>query len=135
MSLDFYRRITGGMSVALLIALLAGCTKEEMPKTYVVQGKVVLPNGKPFPGGAITFRPVADQELQAYGEILDDGTFTLHTLGHTSGGRAQNLKGTIEGEFKVQIEPAPGKGRPFWLTKTYRIDPTEKNEITIVVEK
>jgi hypothetical protein len=86
-------------------------------------------------GGAILFRPPANHELQAYGEIAEDGTFTLHTLGHTKSGHAQKLEGTIEGEFQVQIEPPMGKGRPFWLTKTYRIEPNEKNEITVVVEK
>jgi hypothetical protein len=113
--------------------LASGCAQEALPETYVVQGKVVGKDGRPFAGGAITFRPVANQEFQAYGEIAEDGAFTLHTLGHTSDGRARNLQGTIEGEFKVQIEPSDG--RPFWLSKTYRIDPKDKNEITVVVEK
>lgn len=107
-----------------------------MPKTFVVHGKVIGKDGQPYTtGGSIMFRPVSNQELQAYGELAEKGTFTLHTLGHTKSGRAENLKGAIEGEFKVLIEPPMGKGRPFWLNKTYRIEPNEQNEITVVVEK
>ena len=119
--LRFRRVLAGWTSLVAVVLLASGCAKDEMPKTYVVRGKVVRSDGQPFAGGAITFRPVADQELQAYGEIAADGTFTLHTLGHTKDGRAKNLKGTIEGEFRVQIEPP--SGRPFWLSKTYRIAP------------
>lgn len=116
--------------------LASGCAKDEMPKTYAVHGKVVKKDGQPFTvGGAIMFRPVSNQELQAYGELFEDGTFTLHTLGHTKSGHARNLEGTIEGECKVLIEPPMGKGRPFWLSKTYRIEPNEKNEITVVIDK
>ena len=123
-------------SLAAVMLWASGCAKEEMPKTYVVHGKVVRKDGQPFTGGgAITFRPVSNQELQAYGEIAEDGTFTLHTVGHTQSGHARNLQGTIAGEFQVQIEPPMGKGWAFWLSKTYRIEPNEKNEITVVVDK
>lgn len=132
------RRLRAARTSLVVVVLLAsGCAKmEEMPKTFVVQGKVVRKDGKPFTGGgAIMFRPLSNHELQAYGEIAENGTFTLHTLGHTKDGHARRLDGTIEGEFQVQIEPPMGKGRPFWLSKSYRIEPNEKNEITVVVDK
>ncbi len=107
-----------------------------MPKTYPVRGKLVTKEGKPFTGGVgIMFRPIGNHELQAYGEVAEDGTFTLHTLGHTKNARPKKLDGGIEGEFQIQIEPPMGKGRPFWLSKTYRIEPNAQNEFTIVVEK
>src|SRR5262245_34272948 len=135
-----FRRLPACRTSLVAVVLLAsGCAQkkvEEMPKAHAVQGKVVGIDGQPFTGGgAIMFRPVSNQELQAYGEIAEDGTFTLHTLGHTARGHAKNFEGTIEGEFKVLIEPPMGKGRPFWLSKTYRIKPNEKNEITVVVEE
>src|SRR5262245_3509574 len=103
------RVIAWWMSLVVVSLLASGCAKEEMPKTYPVHGKVVGKDGQPFKGGgAITFRPVSNQELQAYGEIFEDGTFTLHTLGHTKNARARNLQGSIEGEFKVLIEPPMG---------------------------
>ena len=96
-----------GLGLVLLLA--AGCGKEEMPKTYEVKGKVVLRNGKPFPGGEIVFTSVKDRELRGYGIIAKDGTFTLGTIGHTSRGRSQLLAGAVEGEFHVNIRPG-GRG-------------------------
>lgn len=124
-------------ALGAVVLTTAGCAKEdEMPKTYAVHGKLITKDGKPYTGGVgIMFRPVNNHELQAYGEIADDGSFSLHTLGHTKSARAKKLDGGIEGEFQVQIEPPMGKGRAFWLSKTYRIEPNEKNEFTIVVDK
>jgi hypothetical protein len=107
-----------------------------MPTTYAVKGRVVTKDGKPYTDGAgIMFRPVSDQELQAYGAIAPDGTFTLNTLGRTKTGRSMKLKGTIDGECKVNIEPVASKGNPFWLSKTYRIEPNDNNEIIVQLEK
>jgi len=131
----------------LVLALLwaSGCAREEMPKTYAVQGKVVLKNGKPLPGGGIVFTSVADPELRGYGEIAQDGTFTLGTIGHTSKGRSQLLQGAVEGEFYVNIRPKAGSGNTiappvaagkaaFTLRKTYKVEAKENNDITVVVE-
>jgi len=116
-----------------------------MPKTYAVKGKVVQKNGKPFPGGQITFTSVANPELRGYGEIAKDGMFTLDTIGHTSKGRSQLLKGAVEGDFYVNIRPGVGGGdnstppvfagkAAFTLKKTYKVEAKENNEITVVVE-
>jgi hypothetical protein len=116
-----------------------------MPKTYPVKGKVVQKNGKPFPGGQITFTSVADPELRGYGEIAKDGTFTLGTIGHTSKGRSKLLTGAVEGDFYVNIRPGAGGGdtttppvfagkAAFTLKKTYKVEAKEDNEITVVVE-
>ncbi len=120
-----------------LLLLVSGCGKdEELPQTYAVKGKVVTKDGKPYRDGAgIMFRPVDNHELQAYGAIAPDGTFVLHTLGRTKTGRSKKLGGSVEGECKVNIEPVAAKGMPFWLTKSYRIEPNENNEIVVELEK
>ena len=141
-----FRRASVPLTWLGLVLLLApGCAKEEMPKTYAVKGKVVLKNGKPLPGGDIVFTSVADAELRGYGAIEKDGTFTLGTIGHTSKGRSQLLKGAVEGDFYVNIRPGVGGGdnstppvfagkAAFTLKKTYKIEAKENNEITVVVE-
>jgi hypothetical protein len=130
-----------------ILALVPGCeSREEMPKTYTVNGKVVLKNGKPLRGGFITFTSVASDEQRAYGNIAEDGTFTLDTVALTSRARSEKLAGAVEGDFKVTIRPAGsvddgtggppvGGGRPaFTLKKTYKIEAKENNDITVVVE-
>jgi hypothetical protein len=126
---------------------LQGCaTREEMPKTYTVKGKVVLKNGKPLKGGFLTFTSVSNDEQRAYGDIKEDGTFTLDTVALTSKARSERLSGAVEGEFKVTIRPAGsvddgaggppiGGGRPaFTLKKRYKIEAKENNDLTVVVE-
>ena len=139
------RVLAPGPWLVLVLLLAPGCAREEMPRTYAVKGKVVQKNGKPFPGGQITFTSVADPELRGYGTINKDGTFTLGTIGHTSKGRSQLLKGAVEGDFYVNIRPGVGGGdnatpsvfagkAAFTLKKTYKIEAKENNEITVVVE-
>ena len=51
----FLRAVFGAVWLGLILVVLPGCaTKEELPKTYIVTGKVVLKNGKPLAGGFIT---------------------------------------------------------------------------------
>jgi hypothetical protein len=142
----FRRASALGPSLVLALLLVSGCAKEEMPKTYAVQGKVVLKNGKPLAGGFISFTSVANHEHRAYGDILEDGTFTLDTVALTRLGRSERLAGAMEAEFRVTIRPRgsvdDGKGGPpvgggrpaFTLKKTYKIEAKENNAITVVVE-
>jgi len=122
---------------ALLLAA-SGCAGEEVPRTYPVQGKVILKNGTPLAGGAIVFTSVADPELRGYGTIAKDGTFMLDTIALTRNARGQRLHGAVEGAFSVNIRPDGGAGGPregaFTLKKTYRVEAKENNEITVVVE-
>ena len=143
----FRRAGFGAVWLGLILVVVTGCaTKEEMPKTYTVTGKVVLKNGKPLTGGFITFTSVTNDEQRAYGDIAKDGTFTLDTVALTSKARSERLAGAVEGEFRVNIRPGGsvddgsggppiGGGKPaFTLKKTYKIEAKENNEITVVVE-
>jgi hypothetical protein len=131
----------------MILLGLPGCaSQEEMPKTYTVKGKVVLKNGQPLKGGFITFTSVTSDEQRAYGDIAEDGRFTLNTVALTSRARSEKLAGAVEGEFKVTIRPAGstddgtggppiGGGRPaFTLKKRYKIEAKETNDLTVVVE-
>jgi hypothetical protein len=139
--------VFGALWFGSILAVVPGCaTKEEMPNTYTVKGKVVLKNGKPLRGGFITFTSVTSDEQRAYGDIKEDGTFKLDTVALASNARSERLPGAVEGDFKVTIRPAGtvddgtggppiGGGRPaFTLKKTYKIEAKENNNITVVVE-
>src|SRR5438132_1369513 len=144
----FRRVLALGGWLVLALLLAPGCAKEEFPKTYVVKGKAVFKNGKPFPGAElITFRLVTDPEQRAYGTIEKDGTFVLNTIALTSKARSARLPGAVEGEFLVNIRPGAGAGpldpddmpagrqmMGIKLKKTYKIEAKEVNDITVIVE-
>jgi len=78
---------------------LTGCRgSDSLPSlpVYEVKGKVVLPDGKPLPGGIISFVPKGDLALTPSGVIGPDGTFSLITGG--SG------EGAPPGDYKVRVE-------------------------------
>lgn len=140
-----FQRVSVLITCLTLVFLLSpGCSKEELPKTYVVKGKCVQKNGKPFQGGFITFTSIANPELRGYGEISKDGSFTLDTIALRKNASSEMLPGAVEGEFHVNIRPDSGStdggppvggGKPaFTLKKTYQIEAKELNEITVIVE-
>ena len=146
-SIMFCRMRILGPCLAIVCLLLPGCSKEELPKTYLVKGKCVLKNGKPLAGGFITFTSVANAEHRGYATIEQDGTFTLDTIALRSDSSSEMLPGAVEGEFSVNIRLDPGAGdssgggpplgggRPaFTLAKKYRIEAKEINELTVIVE-
>lgn len=132
--------------LTFMIFLLPGCAKEALPKTYIVQGKVVLKNGKPLKGGTITFASVKNPEHRGYGTIDTDGTFTLDTVALRSDASSEMLKGGVEGEFIVSVRPEIGAAegavpagnskaaQEFTLKKKYQIEAKELNELTVVFE-
>lgn len=118
----------------------AGCSASGAsdPKTFAVKGKVVGKDGRPFPGGAITFRSVKNPSLTANGTINEqDGTFDLHTL-VVEGSRNDKLPGAPTGEYTVLIIPAMGKDQtatpPINVAKRYTVQAQGGNEFTITAE-
>src|SRR5262249_54348749 len=89
------------LPAALAWRAAAGCASE-FPKTSPLSGTVLLPNGKPLPGGKIEFESVADPELRGIGEIERDGTFA-RVYTYKSNGR--EVQGLIQGEHRVRFEP------------------------------
>jgi hypothetical protein len=87
--------------VLLAAALtMAGCGGETPPKTYPVQGRVVLSAGsiEQLAGGSIEFRLESDPTIRAFGAIQDDGTFSLNTLF-----RSMELSGAPEGNYRARV--------------------------------
>ncbi len=144
------RRMTAaGPWLLLIFLLLPGCAKEELPKTYLVKGKVVHANGKPFKGGGmITFTSVDNNDRKGYGVIDGEGAFTLNTVALRSDATSEMLNGAVVGDFYVNVRPTPGgnmddgSGGPpvgggksgFTLKEKYKIEAKELNELTVTVK-
>jgi hypothetical protein len=100
------RRLLNGLFGILLVA---GCQSNwnttPPPKTYPVQGKVVLAGGQAVRGGVITFHPKDPTGAEASGDIGSDGTFKLTTI--------VKGDGALPGQYTVSISPYSHKsGQP-----------------------
>ncbi|HXG08852.1 MAG TPA: hypothetical protein VNK04_03605 [Gemmataceae bacterium] len=98
---SFWRSWISPLSVAVACVAVAGCGAD-FPKTYPLSGTVLLPNGKPLPGGKIEFESVADPNLRGFGELEKDGTFARVYTYRSDGKETQGL---IAGEHRVRFEP------------------------------
>jgi hypothetical protein len=122
------------MPFILFAALLTGCgsSAPEGPPVYKVTGLVKFLNGKPFPGGIITFTLQSDPSLTMSGEIADDGTFSLATVQNS-----QRLNGAMEGDYQVMVSARfsadAGGVNIYKLSQTYKIEPRD-NQLTIEVD-
>ncbi len=91
------------LSVVTVLALILGCGGSSGPQTHPVQGKVVY-KGKgiirQLAGGTVHFQSVADPKLTAFGEIDDEGSFTMGIV-HND----KNLTGVPAGKYKARVEP------------------------------
>ena len=109
---SFRRVLILGLWLPLALLLAPGCAKDEFPKTYVVKGKAVFKNGKPFPGAElITFSMVTDPEQRAYGTIEKDGTFVLNTIALYDAPGARDSPAPSRGSSKLTSAPAGASGK------------------------
>lgn len=126
-----------GWTWLLAAALLApaGCTKEALPQSFPVSGKVIRKNGEPgYAGSVIVFESLDKHGYQGSGEVAADGTFSLNTIAHRSDGTSEFIKGVIEGECKISIIPG-GEGQIFVLRQTYKVEPKENTGIVVKADE
>ena len=134
--MPLYFRLPVGFLLAGTLALfIPACSPpiETGPKTFPVKGKVVDQQGKSFGKGMIEFR-AKSSPLHAFGEIQEDGSFTLHTMADKG-----KLDGAPEGEYQVTLVPPQSADRttakgppplPITLPTPYRVKP-EGNDFTV----
>ena len=97
------------------LGLVAGCGDSTITQpsvsTYPVEGKILLPDGKPLTEGEVRFLPVKPEVgREAAGKIKPDGTFTLTTY--------KPDDGAAEGEYNVSIDSEQSVPDPSSKTKT-----------------
>jgi hypothetical protein len=81
------------------LLLLAGCTAQgpTLPTAVEAKGKILLPDGRPLPGGRVTLNPQAATEVEAFGDVNPDGTFALTTY--------KPGDGAVPGTYVVTVSP------------------------------
>jgi hypothetical protein len=114
----------------------SGCGRKilPLPDTYPVSGKVVFSDGKPAPGGAVTFQSQADTTVSSNGIINSDGTFTISCFRDN-----QKKPGTIAGPHRVMVTGPIDEKRGMLFpvkifTEPYVVKPGD-NQFTLIVEK
>ena len=82
---------------AAAAVVVAGCGGGKQP-TYRAGGKVSFADGKPLPGGWVSFRSLnSDKKISARGSIQSDGTFKLTTY--------KPNDGAVEGQHQAMVVP------------------------------
>lgn len=101
--------------IALMVfAAALGCSRggPPLPNTVPVSGKVVFKGGDvkwlADPPSTVEFESVDQPDLHAYGQIQDDGTFTMTTTKENS-----QSQGAVPGSHKVRIQPGDAEESPF----------------------
>jgi hypothetical protein len=114
---SFPNRAIPAITATLLLLGLGGCSatppREPAPPIFPVSGQVVLPGGKPFPGGVIHLVTRNYPTFAITGNIDSDGSFRVETIVE-----GQRLRGAPPGPCQVMLSP-PLKGDLSGL-KTYQ---------------
>ena len=105
------RMVLLGTTVAMTLALLAGCGGSGNPRTYAVTGKVVF-RGKPCDGALVVFHPTAkgrENDPKPVATVSEDGSYKLTTY--------EANDGAPEGDYNVTIVwSEKAKDKKFSLT-------------------
>jgi hypothetical protein len=105
----------GSAAVALFVGLgtFAGCggEKVEGPPTIRVKGKIEFTKGGKAldlanRGVAVEFQSIEQPEVKSFGEILEDGSFTMATQVNEKG-----KPGVIAGSHRVRLNADESVGR------------------------
>jgi hypothetical protein len=128
------RQVSLRLAAVALMLSSGGCnTGPEPPKTYPVEGQVRLKDGTPLPGGGIEFRSTIDPSKSTFGQIKEDGTYSLYTIYGN-----KKVDGAMEGPHRVTITPL-SKDRtatmPTEYPDLYTVKPGEKNRFDFTVTR
>ena len=136
----FVRRLALLAALALALTAQAGCGPR-WPKTYPVEGKVIVKGGKLSKRSTIEFQSTSLKRengtpVSAEGVIQEDGTFALVTWMF-----GESRPGAVEGEHSVLIaEPdtlsAEGQPAfvPIMIKQKAKVEPKD-NQLTIEAVK
>jgi hypothetical protein len=119
------------VTLTALLLTAGGCSKKlpAPPKTYVVAGKVTLPNGEPCRGGAVHFDNPENSSFDGKGVIGADGAYSASVF--------QRQAGLMPGEYKVWVEPygrgtmGPLEGTPTPIPKALQTPETSGLTFTV----
>lgn len=115
----------------LPLGLAAGCGGP--PKTYLVHGTVVFPDGKPLTRGTVEFEATGQtRPITASGEIAKDGTFQLGTFAVNDGAIAGEHRVAVISDYEIGTGvERPGELPPPQLDPKFRSFKTSGLKFTI----
>ena len=117
----------------LIVLAVVGCEQHKGPTTYPAGGKVVYPSGAPMSGGAVQFQPQPDASLSSFGEVGNDGRFSLFTIVD-----GKKIAGAVAGPHRVVVIPPLGADQsvqPATLPDLYTVKPDGGNDFTLLVPR
>lgn len=122
-------KISGGLILSLVIA--AGCGGP--PKTYLVHGTVVFPDGQPLTRGTVEFEALGQTKpITASGEIAKDGTFQLGTFAANDGAIAGEHRVAVISDYQIGTGvERPGELPPLQLDPKFASFKTSGLKFTI----
>ena len=115
----------------LLCSLAAGCGGP--PKTYLVHGMVVFPDGQPLTRGTVEFEALQQNKpITASGEIAKDGSFRLGTFAPNDGAIAGEHRVAVISDYSIGTGvERPGELPPPQLDPKFRSVKTSGLKFTI----
>lgn len=115
----------------LWMGFAAGCGGP--PKTYLVHGTVVFPDGKPLARGTVEFEAMGQtRPITASGEIAKDGTFQLGTFAANDGAIAGEHRVAVISDYEIGTGvERPGELPPLQLDPKFRSFKTSGLKFTI----
>lgn len=122
-------KILGALLFSL--AAVAGCGGP--PKTYLVHGMVVFPDGQPLTRGTVEFETLhQNKAITASGEIAKDGTFRLGTFAPNDGAIAGEHRVAVISDYVIGTGvERPGELPPPLLDPKFRSFKTSGLKFTI----
>ena len=117
--------------LVLSLAVAAGCGGP--PKTYLVHGTVVFPDGQPLTRGTVEFEALGQTKpITASGEIAKDGTFQLGTFAANDGAISGEHRVAVISDYQIGTGvERPGELPPPQLDSKFRSFKTSGLKFTI----
>lgn len=114
-----------------MLGAAAGCGGP--PKTYVVHGMVVFPDGQPLTRGTVEFEALNQTKpITASGEIAKDGSFQLGTFAMSDGAIAGEHRVAVISDYEIGTGvERPGELPPPQLDPKYRSFKTSGLKFTV----
>lgn len=119
------------LEILFVLGAAAGCGGP--PKTYVVHGMVVFPDGQPLTRGTVEFEALNQTKpITASGEIAKDGSFQLGTFAMNDGAIAGEHRVVVISDYEIGTDvERPGELPPPQLDPKYRSFKTSGLKFTI----
>ncbi len=115
----------------MLLGFAVGCGGP--PKTYLVHGTIVFPDGKPLTRGTVEFEAMNQTKaITASAEVAKDGSFQLGTFAANDGAIAGEHRVAVISDYEIGTGvERPGELPPPQLDPKFRVFKTSGLKFTV----